>query len=154
MKYIDTKKLVNYTITKIITEIKKSYNENEILNFTKNYQCENLREIISLLICQDCNVDVDSIEFIKELESELYSVNFDLHLSEAQVDRLESSNDELKNDIEKINSTVKSSQYSSSESELIEQYNQILKVNGLDFETEIQKLTPQSNIPNIGHISR
>ncbi len=151
MKYIDIKKLINYTITKITTEINKSYNENELSHFTKQYQCEDLRDIILLLLCQDCNtnIDVDSLEFIKEIEDELYESNFDLKLLEGKILKLESSNNEL---INKIEQSTQSSQIND-EFNLIEQYNKILKANGLDYDTEVKKLNLQPHPQIIDGIS-
>ena len=152
MKYIDIKKLVNNIITKITTEIKNTYDENELSHFAKQYQCENIRDIVTLLLCQDCNTsfDADSLEFIKELESDLSESNLQIELLENSVITANESNNGLSKQINILNQSV---QGGSDESNIIEQYNQILKANGLDFETESKKLNLQPSPQFVDGIS-
>lgn len=143
MRYIEAKKLVNHTITTIISNIEQQYDEDEREEFLLKYHCKSLRDVIHLLICQEGNpnIDITSLELIQEIEDELYKYSFSLSRAQPQIDQAEKQRDVALSELKKVNQLIE--RYNEKSAIIETQFNiyeMVLRNNNLSLEKEAKKL--------------
>jgi len=73
--YIDIKKIVDFTIKQLAVEIEKSYEESSITIYLEKYECQNIKELIYLLLCEvkpsDLNISLNMRQKIKDISDEV-----------------------------------------------------------------------------------
>lgn len=73
--FIDIKKIVDFTIKQLAVEIEKSYEENSITIYLEKYECQNIKELIYLLLCEvkpsDLNISLNMRQKVKDISNEV-----------------------------------------------------------------------------------
>lgn len=73
--YMDIKKIADFTISRIAIDILKAYTDESITEYLEKYSCDNVKELIYLILCEvkpnDLNISLNMRQKIKNLSEEI-----------------------------------------------------------------------------------
>jgi len=97
--YMDIKKIADFTITKIAVEILRGYSDESITEYLEKYECQSVKELIYLLICEakpsDLNISLNMRQKIKNISDEVNQNDSEDEQLNSQVKNLTEDKDAL-----------------------------------------------------------
>ena len=144
-EYTEIKRALYNSINNAVTDIEKRFSNTIITNMLKKYEATNLHNLLSILYCtsevkSNC-IDVNLQTHIKEIENELYSMDFKLQLVTNEKKQVEAVKDALIDELKQVKDLVLVYNQRTEElTQLFKYYEMILINNNLDVKKEIKKV--------------
>jgi len=156
VKYTDIQNILYAVMDNTIRSIEASFHKNDIDNYMKKYQVENLRDLVSILFCssdtKNNTININLQNHIKEVEKELHILEFDYSLLDSSYKKISDENSYIKDrQTNEIKSLKELTYLYQEKTKQIEKYHKDVKMvllnNNLNLENEIKKikLTPNNN---------